>query len=102
VRIIKPSRIREYAKKYADAATSLERWLKEVKRAEWQNVLEVRRLYPSADVLKVASGSPVTVFNIGGNKYRLIVAFHYNRQIVFILLFLTHAEYDKEKWKEQL
>lgn len=42
------------------------------------------------------------VFNIGGNKYRLIAAIHFNRQIIFVLRFLTHAEYDKNIWKEQL
>ena len=44
----------------------------------------------------------IVVFNIGGNKYRLIAAVHYNTQIVYALLFLTHAEYDKDKWKKVL
>jgi mRNA interferase HigB len=42
------------------------------------------------------------VFNIGGNKYRLIVALHYNTQCVFILRLLTHAEYSKDLWKDDL
>jgi mRNA interferase HigB len=51
----------------------------------------------------VSSGNPVVVFNIRGNKYRLIVAIHYRPSgRVFVLRFLTHAEYDKEKWKAEL
>lgn len=44
----------------------------------------------------------MTVFDIGGNKYRLVTAIHYNRQLIYVLRIMTHAEYDKEKWKEQL
>jgi mRNA interferase HigB len=42
------------------------------------------------------------IFNIGGNKYRLITAIHYNTRKVFVLRFLTHAEYDSRGWKEDL
>jgi mRNA interferase HigB len=42
------------------------------------------------------------VFNIAGNKYRLVTAIHYNRQIVYTLRVMTHAEYSRDKWKEQL
>ena len=42
------------------------------------------------------------VFNIKGNRYRLIVAIHYDRQLVYVLRFLTHAEYSKDMWKNQL
>jgi mRNA interferase HigB len=50
----------------------------------------------------VKSGKPVTVFNIAGNKYRLIAAIHYNRQIVYTLRIMSHAEYSRAKWKDQL
>ena len=50
----------------------------------------------------MASGSTVTVFNIRGNKYRLLVAIHYNRQRVYVLRLLRHAEYSKGLWKDQL
>ena len=50
----------------------------------------------------VKSGRVVTVFNLCGNHYRLIVAIHYNTQLVFILRFFTHAEYDKDAWKASL
>ena len=56
---------------------------------------EVRAIFPSADRV-----GKLTVFNIGGNKARLIVAIHYNRRRVYIRAVLTHREYDERKWKE--
>ena len=50
----------------------------------------------------VGSGRIATVFNIGGNKYRLIAAIHYNRQTVFVMRIYTHREYDKIDWVSQL
>lgn len=44
----------------------------------------------------------VIVFNIAGNKFRLMAAVHFNTRIVFALDFLTHAEYSKNRWKDQL
>jgi len=64
-------------------------------RASWRSLVEVRRTYPHADLV----GS-VTVFNIAGNKYRLIVRIHYASQAIYIRCVLTHAEYDKGDWKE--
>jgi mRNA interferase HigB len=53
-------------------------------------------------MVTVGSGNIVTVFNICGNKYRLIAAIHFNRQRVYVLQLLRHAEYSREFWKEQL
>jgi hypothetical protein len=59
--------------------------------------------YPNPTTLRpVSSGRTVVIFNIGGNKYRLITAIHYNTRKVFVLRFLTHAEYDLQSWKEGL
>jgi mRNA interferase HigB len=63
---------------------------------------DVRATFPHADAVTVRSGRSVVVFNIAGNKYRLITAIHYNRRLPFTLMVLTHAEYNKEKWKEVL
>jgi mRNA interferase HigB len=62
----------------------------------------VRKAYPHADAVEVSSGNIVTVFNIRGNRYRLIVAIKYEWAMVYVLRFLTHAEYDRDKWKDQL
>ena len=50
----------------------------------------------------VGSGRPVVVFNIGGGKFRLSTAIHYNRGLVYVLDFLTHANYSKGDWKDRL
>jgi len=61
---------------------------------DFESFVEVRRAFPHAD--QVAG---LTVFNIGGNKARLVVAIHYNRRKVYIRAVLTHSEYDMGQWK---
>lgn len=94
MRIITERRLREFADVHPDAATSLEAWRKTVKFAQWDSFADVRATLATADVV-----GNLTVFNIGGNKYRLVAFIDYNRHIVFIRAVLTHAAYDKEGWK---
>jgi mRNA interferase HigB len=100
--VVKPARVREYWTQYRRARTSLEDWLAKARSAQWQNLMDVRRTFSHADAVTVASGRRVVVFNIGGGNYRLITAIHYNRGNVYVLRFLTHAEYDKNRWKDEL
>ncbi len=93
--------IREYAGKHPDARNPLLAWLSTVEKARWLSINDIRTVYPKTDGVKLQSGKDVYVFNIKGDNYRLIVAIHFNRQKVFILRFMTHAEYDKEAWKAQ-
>jgi mRNA interferase HigB len=103
VRVIKPSTVKEYTRRYPDAEKPLMAWLKLAEQARWTSLQDIRQIFPNADGVIVSSGNPVVVFNIRGNKYRLIVAIHYRPSgRVFVLRFLTHAEYDKEKWKAEL
>jgi mRNA interferase HigB len=102
MRIISRKRLRDFAQRNPDAAEPLEKWYRLFRAATWQNLQEVRRVYPHADTVTVASGNTVTVFNIRGNKYRLIAAIHYNRQRVYVLRLLRHAEYSKNFWKDRL
>jgi mRNA interferase HigB len=102
MRIIKEPTLAAYAKKYARAAVSLEQWRVVARQASWRSLSSVRATYASADALKVKSGRVVTVFNIAGNRFRLVTAIHYNRGLIFILQFLTHAEYSQDKWKDDL
>lgn len=94
--------MKRWANQHRDAAESLAAWMKNVEDATWQSLSEVRRVYPHADPVEVASGRTVVVFNIRGNRYRLITAIHYNRQVVYTIEFLTHAEYSKDRWKKLL
>lgn len=72
-----------------------------VQAADWQSLRDVRQAYPHADGVKVASGNTITVFNVAGNKYRLIVSIKYKYGMVYIRDFLTHAAYGKEAWKQR-
>jgi mRNA interferase HigB len=100
--IIKPTRIREFASQYPSAAPALERWLELAQDARWRSLVDIRKTFRAADEVRVASGKTVVVFNIKGNDFRLITAVHYDRGKVFVMLFLTHAEYSKDFWKEVL
>jgi mRNA interferase HigB len=68
--------------------------LAEINKSSVNNFAQLRQLFPSADVV-----NNFTIFNIGGNNYRLIAYIDYQAQIIFIRAVLTHAEYDKENWK---
>ena len=102
MRIIKPATVREFAREHSDAATGLRRWLEVAHAARWQKLHDVRLSFRSADEVRVVSGRTVVVFNIAGNKYRLITAIHYNLGKVFVLRFMTHGEYSKDRWKDEL
>lgn len=102
LRIVTRKRLHEYGMDHADARGPLADWASKVEAAEWRSLNDTRAVFASADEIRVESGKSVTVFNIKGNRYRLIVAIHYNTQMVYVMRFLTHAEYDKGAWKEQL
>lgn len=95
MRLITRKRLNEFAEKHPETKTALARWSELMKKAEFSSFAELRTAFPSADQV----GSR-TVFNVGGNKVRLVTAIHYNRHIVYILKVLTHKEYDEGKWKE--
>jgi mRNA interferase HigB len=94
MRIIIKKRLTDFYTKYADARGSLLAWYKNTDTAAWQNLVELKEAFPSADLVR-----NFTVFNIGGNKCRLIVYIDYEDQIVFIRHVMTHAEYNKDDWK---
>jgi mRNA interferase HigB len=83
--------LREFAGKHPPAKTPLDAWFAEVSRAEWGSFADVKAVYRSADVV---AGNRV-IFNIGGNKYRLVVKVAYKCRKVFVRFVGTHAEYDR-------
>ena len=93
--IITRKRLNDFAKVHPDCAAGLAQWFKEMRHANFSNIQEVRAIFPHAD--KVGK---FTVFNIGGNKARLIAAIHYNRKKVYIRHVLTHVEYNIGAWKK--
>ena len=93
--IITRKRLSEFAAKHPETKTALAHWYKVVKKKNFNSFTHLRQFFPSADQV-----GKLTVFNIGGNKVRLIAAIHYNRRKIFIRDILTHKEYDLGKWNK--
>lgn len=93
--VISRKRLNEFAEEHGKAKAALGSWYQLIKRADFANFVELRALFPSADQV-----GKLTVFNVGGNKVRLIAAIHYNRRKVYVRAVLTHSEYDEQRWKE--
>ncbi|MBP0019052.1 MAG: type II toxin-antitoxin system HigB family toxin [Cyanobacteria bacterium SBLK] len=86
--------LRHDTSQYPDLKKQVEDWHTTVKNAKWQDIEDVRKIYRDAEAV-----GNFTVFNIKGNKYRLIVGIDYESQIIYYKYLLTHAEYDKDSWK---
>jgi mRNA interferase HigB len=82
--------LRDFSTLHPDAAASLERWYLETKQADWPHFDAMRRTFSHAD----AVGNDRYVFNIRGNRYRLVAMVNFRIRTVFILFVGTHAEYD--------
>src|SRR6202140_4775615 len=95
MRIIKRGALEKFWREDPDAKSSLESWYAVVRSADWKTPVGMKQVYPSADLV-----GRRTVFNIAGNKYRLIARVNYQTQRVFVLYVLTHAEYDRGVWKQ--
>jgi mRNA interferase HigB len=93
--VITRKRLNEFVERHPGAAASLAHWYRLMKSGSYHSFVELRRTFPSADQV-----GKLTVFNIGGNRVRLIAAIHYNRQRIYIRAVLTHEEYDEGRWKE--
>ncbi len=90
MRVIKKRTLQEFWQKNTDSKKPLEAWYAEAKAAHWQNSAEIKAQYGSASILKDSR----VVFNIHGNKYRLIVKINYPFSVVYIRFIGSHKEYD--------
>src|SRR5262245_35204130 len=102
MRVISLKTLKAFWLRHPDAQEPLRDWYKMTRQANWSDFMDVRRTFRSADTAKADSGNTVAIFDIGGKKYRLITAIHYNTQGLYALRVLTHSDYDKDRWKEQL
>ena len=93
--VITRKRIEEFAKKHADCRSALEAWYRIIKKNNFNSFDELKAYFSTVDIV-----GKLTVFNIGGNKARLIAAVHFNRRKWYIRHVLTHSEYSKGKWRE--
>ncbi len=91
--VISRKALRVFWAQHPDSEEPLSRWFKIMRQTQFGNFAALRRTFPSAD--KVGE---FVVFNIAGNKYRLIVSIHLNRGKVYIRHVLTHQAYDRGGW----
>ena len=102
MRIISKKRLRDFWEIHNISKPSLENWYKIAKNSEWRNLSDVKNTFSSVDLVTTDKKKKVHIFNIGGNKYRLITDILYDKKIIYILYIMTHEEYDKENWKKKL
>ncbi|MCI0523994.1 MAG: type II toxin-antitoxin system HigB family toxin [Acidobacteria bacterium] len=95
MRIISRKALREFWEVQPNAEQPLEDWYRITKHAEWSNLAQTRQDFPHADPV-----GDCTVFNIGGNKYRLITKIRYQYQRIYVIHVLTHKDYSKGKWAD--
>ena len=94
MRILSFAALRDFWKMERQSEEALRDFHSKLRRIEPQNLAELKQTFPSVDLV-----GKCYVFNVGGNKYRVITRIHFNRQMVFIRFVLTHSDYDKDKWK---
>ena len=90
MRIVSEKCIREFAADAPHSAEAMKRWVRTVRSSVWRNSGEMKAAFPSASIV-----GDLTVFNIGGNKYRLAAYVHYRSRIVYVKKIGTHQEYDQ-------
>lgn len=92
--VITRKTLKDFWEDYPDAERPLREWLRAMEQHTFSDFTSIRAVWASADYV-----DGLTVFNIGGNKYRLIVSIPYERGQIYIQAVLTHAEYDRNQWK---
>jgi mRNA interferase HigB len=90
MRVIAKRTLREFWHKYPDSEQALKAWYAEAKHATWETPADVKAVYATASILKNSR----VVFNICGNKYRLVARINYPYQIVYVRFLGTHKQYD--------
>jgi mRNA interferase HigB len=92
--IITQKRIWDAKKKYPESASALDGWYRVIKKNQFNSFSQLKKSFNSVDKVK-----DFHVFDLGGNKLRLIANIHFQRQKIYIRHILTHKEYDKDTWK---
>lgn len=94
MRLLGKNLLEEFKKKHSRSRSGLERWQKIVEGTNFNNFVELRKTFPSADIV-----GNKTVFNVGGNRIRTITLIQYGIHQIIVTHVLTHEEYDRGKWK---
>ena len=91
MKVISRKKLKEFARRFPDAEPRLNAWFHEVTKAKWRTPANIKEKYGSASILKKCR----VVFNIRGNRYRIIVRIDYQRETLVIRFVGTHEEYNK-------
>ncbi len=94
MKIISSSALRAFAVEHPQAEAALQGWRRVIEKNQFANWAELKAVFNTVDKV-----DELAVFNIGGNKYRLIAYIRFEKQIVYIKAVLTHCDYDKGAWK---
>jgi mRNA interferase HigB len=92
--LISVGKLSEAATQYPNTVEIVKNLAKKIENSNWENLIDVQTDYPSAEAV-----GRFKVFNIKGNKYRLILSIDYESQVAYFKYFLTHADYSKDEWK---
>ena len=92
--VISKKKLKEFWEEHPDSQGPLEAWFKIIRWTRYETFNALKATFPKADTV----GEKI-VFDIGGNKYRLITVIHFNRLKVYVRAVLTHAAYDRGTWK---
>ena len=95
MRVISKRRLQEFWREYPESEKPLLSWYEIVKKSDWKNFSEVRETFRHADVYR-----DCVIFDIGGNKFRLITKIRYQKKRIYIRFVLNHSDYDKDFWKQ--
>ncbi|MFA9216220.1 MAG: type II toxin-antitoxin system HigB family toxin [Sphingomonadaceae bacterium] len=95
MRIISKSALTDFSNVHPEARERLDAWYRACRACDATSLSELRQTFQSADYVP----KQFTIFDVGGNEYRIVTAIHYDKQMVFIRSVLTHAQYDK--WNQR-
>ena len=93
--VVSHKAIRLFCEHCPDAESAMDHWYRVAKRATWASFAEVKQSFNAADFV-----APYVVFDIGGNKYRLVAEINFSRSVLFIRGIMAHKEYAKGAWKK--
>lgn len=98
MRVIGLPILESFWQSHHQARKPFEKWIQVVKQANWNNWSQLKLTFRSADLVPVGTKKFV-VFNVGGNKYRIVAIVNFRGQIIIVEAALTHKQYDKGRWK---
>ena len=95
MRVISKRPIREFCELHPESKPTMEEWFRKMEQLTVASFPELRKSFNSADYV-----DGYTLFNVGGNKYRVVTVIHYDKQRIYIRQVMTHAEYDRNHWRQ--